>query len=222
MFPHGTSLTLLSTRLISLWGLLKLEKDFNIFLNFQFSNAESPLLCDQSPTGCPMPAIMLDFHLGGSNLPNLYKIDEESARIQLPTTAEKQINKISNKSTPPVFFLMFKVHQSSISPSVISDEVLISAVQGVPTMRAMATGCSGAQPVARMASLMWWISAGSRQTAGIAIDHIISPTWKTWKLPGNYLHRLANDESWRDVIRKWCDRKSGAIYLRKVWREECS
>lgn len=156
MFPHDTS--------------LKPDKDFNI-LNFEFSNAESPLLCDQSPTGCLMPAIMLDFRLGGSNLPDLSKIDEESNRIQLPTTAEKQINKISNKSTRPVFSHVQSSSKFNLTLRSFQWSTHFSS-PGSPTMRAMATGCSGAQPVARMASLMWRVDEcrfSIFQMGGIAI-----------------------------------------------------
>ena len=208
------------------WSLRKIS--ISISLTFSFPMLKVPYCAINHPQVVPCQPFCWTFVLGVPTSP----IFKRLMKKVLVSNSQLRLKNRSTKSQTNQLHLFFsscskfiKVQWSTHFSSPGSpyhackgDRVLrspTSSQNGIPDV-------SGSVQVLNFSGQKMRKPSGLQQMAGIAIDHIISPTWKTWKLPGNSVHRLPNDESWRDVIRKWCDWKSGAIYLRKVWREECS
>ena len=110
------------------WSLRKIS--ISISLTFSFPMLKVPYCAINHPQVVPCQPFCWTFVLGVPTSPIFKRLMKKVTRIQLPTTAEKQINKISNKSTPPVFFLMFKVHQSPMKYSFQQSRESLPCVQG--------------------------------------------------------------------------------------------
>ena len=154
---------------------MKSEKDLNILVTLSFPMLKVNYCAMNHPQVVPCHPVCRTFVLGVPTSPIfkrlMKKVISHSCQLQLKNRSTKsQTNQLH------LLFFKFNVHQCSISSkkiktSVLSNEVPTS-VQGVPTRRAMATRCSGAQPVAIMASLMWRGDEGTKPRKPLSLQQM--------------------------------------------------